>query len=183
MRSFAILTALVLAVGMLGCGSAEQPPEPVSDQPVPTDSGQIIDTLAGEAEAVEPEAMPDTMAAAEPEKMLEPEAEPEAKPERQLTPKQAEGPLPTLYDFYATWCPPCQDQKPIVAELEKEYEGKVRIQTIDVDENQEIAAKYDVKAIPTLVFLDREGNEADRFVGLSDKAKIVGKFKELGFIE
>ncbi|MBM3323966.1 thioredoxin [candidate division WOR-3 bacterium] len=91
--------------------------------------------------------------------------------------------LPKLWDFWATWCPPCKELKPIVEALEKEYEGRVEVKSIDVDQNKELAAKYDVKAIPTLVFLDGAGNEVSRIVGLVPKDTLVGRFKAHGFIE
>jgi thioredoxin 1 len=91
--------------------------------------------------------------------------------------------LPKLWDFTATWCPPCQELKPIVEELEKEYEGTIEIKSIDVDQNGELAGKFGVKAIPTLVFLDAEGNELTRHVGFWPKDSLVAQFEELGFIE
>jgi thioredoxin 1 len=91
--------------------------------------------------------------------------------------------LPKLWDFWATWCPPCKELKPTIEALEKEYEGKIEIRSINVDENKELAQKFEVKAIPTLVFLDAKGNELSRIVGLTPKDTIVGRFKTHGFIE
>jgi len=91
--------------------------------------------------------------------------------------------LPKLWDFWATWCPPCKEMKPIIEALEKEYEGKIEIKSIDVDQNKDLAQKFNVQAIPTLVFLDAKGNELSRIVGLSPKDTIVGRFKTHGFIQ
>ena len=91
--------------------------------------------------------------------------------------------LPKLWDFWATWCPPCKELKPTIEALEKEYEGKIEIRSINVDENKELAQKFEVKAIPTLVFLDAKGNELSRIVGLTQKDTIVGRFKTHGFIQ
>jgi thioredoxin 1 len=91
--------------------------------------------------------------------------------------------LPKLWDFWATWCPPCKQLKPTIEALEKEYEGKIEIRSIDVDQNKDLAQKFGVQAIPTLVFLDAKGNELSRIVGLVPRDTIVGRFKAHGFIE
>ncbi len=110
-----------------------------------------------------------------------------AAPE-QPTPTEAVKPaaatnLPKLWDFWATWCPPCKQLKPTIEALEKEYEGKVEIKSIDVDQNKDLAQKFGVQAIPTLVFLDAKGNELSRIVGLVPQDTIVGRFKAHGFIQ
>jgi thioredoxin 1 len=91
--------------------------------------------------------------------------------------------LPKLWDFWATWCPPCKELKPTIEALEKEYAGKIEIKSINVDENKELAQKFGVQAIPTLVFLDAKGNELSRIVGLVPRDTIVGRFKTHGFIQ
>jgi thioredoxin 1 len=91
--------------------------------------------------------------------------------------------LPKLWDFWATWCPPCKQMKPIIEALEKEYDGKIEIKSIDVDQNKDLAEKFKVQAIPTLVFLDAKGNELSRIVGLVTRDTIVGRFKTHGFIQ
>jgi thioredoxin 1 len=91
--------------------------------------------------------------------------------------------LPKLWDFWATWCPPCKQLKPTIEALEKEYEGKIEIKSIDTDQNQDLAKKFNVQAIPTLVFLDAKGNELSRIVGLVSRDTIVGRFKAHGFIQ
>ncbi len=96
---------------------------------------------------------------------------------------QASANLPKLWDFWATWCPPCKELKPTIEALEKEYEGQVEVRSIDVDQNKELASKFGVTAIPTLVFLDGSGNELSRIVGLVPRDTIVGRFKSHGFIQ
>ena len=71
-------------------------------------------------------------------------------------------------DFNATWCGPCRMVGPIFDELADEYDGKVEFFSVDVDENPDIAAKFGVMSIPTLVML-RNGAETERVVGFRPK--------------
>jgi thioredoxin len=91
--------------------------------------------------------------------------------------------LPKLWDFWATWCPPCKELKPTIEALAKEYEGKIEIRSIDSDQNRELAQKFNVQAIPTLVFLDAKGNELSRIVGLVPRDTILARFKTHGFTQ
>jgi len=91
--------------------------------------------------------------------------------------------LPKMWDFWATWCPPCKEMKPVVEALEKEYEGKIEIKSIDTDQNKELAQKFNIQAIPTLVFLDAKGTELGRIVGLTPRDTILARFKTYGFIQ
>lgn len=88
--------------------------------------------------------------------------------------------LPILLDFGADWCEPCKRQKPILLDLKKEYEEKVDIQIIDVDEERERATEYKIKLIPTQIFIDQKGNQIYRHEGLLEKTKILEKFREMG---
>lgn len=80
--------------------------------------------------------------------------------------------IPVLVDFYATWCGPCQQQAPIVEELAGTYEGKVKIGKLDVDEANEIAGKYRVMSIPTLI-LFKNGEVVQQWVGFQSREKLV----------
>ena len=91
--------------------------------------------------------------------------------------------LPKLWDFWATWCPPCKELKPVIEGLEQEYAGKIEIKSIDVDVEKDLASKFKIQAVPTLVFLDKGGKELARIVGAVPKDTIVGRFKSLGFIQ
>ena len=91
--------------------------------------------------------------------------------------------LPKLWDFWATWCPPCKELKPVIEGLEQEYAGKIEIKSIDVDVEKDLASKFKIQAVPTLVFLDKSGKELARIVGAVPKDTLVGRFKSLGFIQ
>ena len=76
---------------------------------------------------------------------------------------------PVFVDFHAAWCGPCQIAAPVVEELAKEYQGKVKVVKIDVDENQALAQKFGVMSIPTVIVF-KEGKEIKRLIGFPGKA-------------
>ncbi len=82
-----------------------------------------------------------------------------------------EAKVPVLVDFNATWCPPCQALHPILEEIAEEG-GDYKIVTVDIDEQEELAQKYDVSSIPCLVFFEG-GEEVDRKIGLQPKKRII----------
>ncbi|MBM3205658.1 thioredoxin [Candidatus Shapirobacteria bacterium] len=76
--------------------------------------------------------------------------------------------VPFLVDFWAPWCGPCQMVGPVIEELAKEFEGKIKIGKLNVDENQQMAVKFGIMSIPTVV-LFKEGQEIARKVGFEGK--------------
>lgn len=82
-----------------------------------------------------------------------------------------------LLDFWATWCGPCKFMAPIIEELEKDLSGKVEVQKIDVDEQQDLAAKYQVMSIPTYI-IEKDGKEAERIIGATTKENILSVLKK-----
>ena len=70
-----------------------------------------------------------------------------------------------LVDFNAPWCAPCRAQEPIIKKLAKQFEGKVIVNEVNVDENRETAIRLGIQSIPTLI-LFKNGQEIERFIGL-----------------
>ncbi|HVW66919.1 MAG TPA: thioredoxin [Candidatus Peribacteraceae bacterium] len=77
--------------------------------------------------------------------------------------------LPVLVDFWAPWCGPCKAMLPVMEELEKTYDGKVKLVKINVDENTDVPGKYNVMSIPTFIIF-KDGKIASQFVGARSKA-------------
>ena len=82
---------------------------------------------------------------------------------------------PVLVDFYADWCGPCNAMAPIVEELATELNEKAKVGKINVDENSDIAVKYNVMSIPTFIIF-KNGKEEKRFVGVRDKEELLKSF-------
>ncbi len=85
--------------------------------------------------------------------------------------------LPVIVDFWAEWCAPCFMIAPLIEQIGEEYEGKIKVGRLNVDENPVTAGKYRVMAIPTLLFFNG-GKLVDRVVGVVPKKVLVEKIEK-----
>lgn len=79
--------------------------------------------------------------------------------------------VPVLVDFFANWCGPCKAMLPVIEELASEYEGKVKIVKINVDESTDVPSKFNVMSIPTFIMF-KDGEAVETFVGMKSKEEM-----------
>jgi thioredoxin len=85
--------------------------------------------------------------------------------------------VPVLIDFWAEWCMPCKMVAPVVAEIAKDYDGKLKVGKIDVDAQSDLAARFNVMSIPTLIVFN-DGQVVGQRVGAVPRPAIEALFKE-----
>jgi thioredoxin 1 len=86
-----------------------------------------------------------------------------------------ESPVPVMIDFTAVWCGPCKMLDPIVQQLVKDWEGKVKVAKLDVDDDPNLAMEYNVMGVPTLI-LFKNGKPVERVTGYQPKDRLLKKF-------
>jgi thioredoxin 1 len=82
----------------------------------------------------------------------------------------------TVVDFWAEWCGPCRAIGPVIEELSKEYDGKVNVGKLNVDNNPEVSMNYGITSIPAILFI-KGGKVVDKLVGAQPKANFVKKIE------
>ncbi|MBR0336066.1 MAG: thioredoxin [Alistipes sp.] len=88
------------------------------------------------------------------------------------------GDKPAVIDFYASWCGPCQRLLPIVETLSDEFEGKIDIYKVNVDQEEELAAAFNIRTIPTLIFIPMDG-KPEREVGGKSESELRERLNNL----
>ena len=88
------------------------------------------------------------------------------------------GSMPLVVDFWATWCGPCRLVGPVISKLAEKYDGKIAVGKCDVEENEDLAAEFGIRNIPTILFF-KDGEVVDKIVGAQGEAKLDEKFQTL----
>ncbi len=86
--------------------------------------------------------------------------------------------IPVVVDFFATWCGPCKMIAPVLEQLSKEYEGRVAIVKVDVDEAMKLSEEYEIVSVPTLLFF-KNGKAVHKMIGAGSKAMLKASIEKL----
>ncbi len=182
MNSSRFLLAILVAAALVGCGGSKPPAAVEADT---TSAANCANCTGSDSAGAICETPLDTTAAAgnatqpgiqEPEPVNKVEPKP-AQPEPT---KVAEKPkaLPRMWDFGSEKCIPCKTMLEILTPMMASYKGKVDIRIINVYEEQELAKQFRISVIPTQVFIDAEGKELFRHIGVYPRDSIEAKFRE-----
>ena len=93
-----------------------------------------------------------------------------------------EGKIPAIVDFYADWCGPCRQLSPVLAELQKEYGGKIQVYKVNTDKEKELAGTFGIRSLPTIVFIPLEG-DPQAVMGFRPKADLETMIQEILKVE
>jgi thioredoxin 1 len=161
-----------------GCGSGAKP-QVAAKPDTAVQAGAVCDTTLDTTAAAGSAVQPDTQKPA-PAKKVEPEP---PKPKAELE-KVAEKPkeLPKMWDFGSEKCIPCKTMLEILTPMMADYKGKVDIRIISVYEETELTKQFRIVTIPTQVFIDADGKELFRHIGVYPRDSIEARFKQYGFI-
>ncbi|MCK8828239.1 thioredoxin [Natroniella acetigena] len=86
--------------------------------------------------------------------------------------------IPVLVDFWAPWCGPCKAVAPVLDEIANEYQNKVKVVKVNVDDNQNLAQEYQVTSIPNIIFF-KEGEQVEQQVGFASKDGLMSKIDSI----
>jgi len=176
-RLLLVLTAALTMAFAPGCGGGTEAPEAAKPADTTTQVGAICDTTLDTTAAANAAVAPDTQRP-EPNKKVEPEPpKPKSEPERVVDkPKE----LPKMWDFGSEKCIPCKTMLEILTPMMADYKGKVDIRIINVYKDKERTQQFRIVTIPTQVFIDAEGKELYRHIGVYPRDSIEARFAEFG---
>ena len=124
-------------------------------------------------------ALPNLMAVAmEKDIMNESATQPVSVTDKDFADQVLKSDTPVLVDFWAEWCGPCRVLGPVIESLSQDYEGRVKIAKVDVDSNQQVAMRYGIRSIPTVMLFDK-GQIVDTIIGVRPKSDYEKSLKRV----